>query len=332
MKNSQFLLLAACVAVTVQGCDSGRDNTVDVPPEKKLRLAFVCNNSGDYWDLLRLGCDYGTRVLGNVDLEFRETPERTVAAQQATISNLVAGGVDGIAISPIDADSQTDFLNSIATGTLLVCVDGDAENSKRLCYIGTDNVSAGIEAAELLKAALPEGGKVALFVGYLNAQNAKDRIQGIKTGLSGSNIEIIETLVDDSKSALAVTNALDTLARYPDLAGMVGLYGYNGPAILTAVRSAGKTGQVKIVCFDEQSETLAGIVSGDIYGTIAQRPLKIGFETIRAMAEYLRGDKSRLEGGKIYTTTRPITKSNVADFQAELRMQLEASSKLSVDQ
>lgn len=167
---------------------------------------------------------------------------------------------------------------------------------------------------------------------YLNAQNAKDRIQGIKTGLSGSNIEIIDTLVDDSKSALAVTNALDTLARYPDLAGMVGLYGYSGPAILTAVRSAGKAGQVKIVCFDEQSDTLAGIVAGDIYGTIAQRPLTIGFETIRGMAEYLRGDKSRLQGGKIYTATRPITKANVADFQAELRIQLEASSRLSVDQ
>ena len=144
------------------------------------------------------------------------------------------------------------------------------------CYIGTDNVAAGKQAAELLKAALPQGGKIVLFVGYPNAQNTKDRIQGIQNGLAGSNIQIVDTLADDRKSAIAQKNAQDALAKYPDLAGMVGLYGYHGPAILTAVRGAGKAGQVKIVCFDEDSDTLAGIAAGDIYGTIVQKPLNIG--------------------------------------------------------
>ena len=256
-----------------------------------MRLAFVANNANYYWSIVRQGCDSAARELGDVDLDFRTLAERTAAGQQELLSNLVAGGVDGIAISPIDAEKQTVFLNSIATNVLLVCTDSDAENSKRACYIGSDNVAAGTQAAELLKAALPQGGKIALFVGNPNAQNAKERIQGIQNGLAGSNIQIVDTLVNEAKSTLAQKNAEDALAKYPDLAGMVGLYSYHGPAILMAVRSAGKVGQVKIVCFDEDSETLAGIAAGDIYGTIVQKPFSIGRQTIFGMDKYLHGDR-----------------------------------------
>jgi ribose transport system substrate-binding protein len=232
---------------------------------------------------------------------------------------VITGKVDGIAISPIDADSQTDFLNSIATNMLLVCTDSDAEGTKRACYIGSDNVAAGVQAAELLKAALPQGGKVALFVGNLKAQNAKDRIQGIQDGLAGSNIQIVDILANETKVTLAQKNAEDALAKYPDLAGMVGLYSYHGPAILTAVRSAGKVGKVKIVCFDVDSETLTGIAAGEIYGTIVQKPFVIGRQAIIRMDKYLHGDKTQLAGGKILIPTKAITRKNVAAFQNFLK-------------
>ena len=306
----------------VAGCSKPQGGASEGQTPKKVRLAFVCNNASDYWSLVRQGCAFAARDLGEVDLDFRKPVAGTVAAQQEIITNLLASGVDGIAISPIDADRQADFLNSVATNTLLVCADSDAEGSKRVCYIGTDNVAAGKLAGELLKTALPQGGKVALFVGYLNAQNAKDRIQGLKDGLNGSNIQIIDTLVDESQSALAEKNALDALAKYPDLAGMVGLWSYDGPAIVKAVRSAGKNGQVKIVCFDEDSDTLAGIVGGDIYGTIVQRPYMIGFVTTTRMAKYLRGDQTQLAGGRVFLPAMVITKRNIADFQEGVRKRL----------
>ena len=95
---------------------------------------------------------------------------------------------------PIDPETQTDFLNNLAANTLLVCADSDAAKSQRRCYIGTDNVAAGMQAAELLKAALPQGGKIILFIGYPNAENTQDRAQGIQKGLAGSNIQIVDTL------------------------------------------------------------------------------------------------------------------------------------------
>jgi ribose transport system substrate-binding protein len=317
IEKLRLFILSLCVVALFQGCDNESSGTANNASQPKLRLAFVANTADDYWSIVQLGCDYATRQLGDVDLEFRFPADRTAKAQQELLSDLVAGGVDGIAISPIDAENQTDFLNNIAAKTLLVCADSDAEQSKRTCYIGTDNVAAGKQAAELLKAALPQGGKIVLFVGYPNAQNTKDRIQGIQNGLAGSNIQIIDTLEDDHKSPIAQKNAEDALAKYPDLAGMVGIYGYHGPAILTAVRGASKAGQVKIVCFDDDSDTLAGIATGDIYGTIVQKPIEIGWQAIIHMEKYLRGDKTQLADGKILIPSRALTKDNVGNFLAE---------------
>ena len=317
MKKIQLLILSLCVAALFQGCNNKSGETTGSEPQKKLRLAFVANTADNYWSIVQLGCAYAARQLGDVDLEFRFPAVRTAKAQQELLSELVAGGVDGIAISPIDADSQTEFLNGIAAKTLLVCADSDAEKSHRTCYIGTDNVAAGKQAAELIKGALPQGGKIILFVGYANAQNTMARLSGIQSGLAGSNIQIIDTLTDDHNGPIAQKNAEDALGKYPDLAGMVGIYGYHGPAILTAVRSAGKAGQMKIVCFDDDSDTLAGIATGDIYGTVVQKPLEIGWQAIVNMDRYLRGDKTQMADGKFIIPSRAVTKNNVDNFLDE---------------
>jgi ribose transport system substrate-binding protein len=322
MKKMIILLPLLCLAVLLQSCDN-RGQGAKAAPQKQLRLAFVANNANDYWSIVRLGCDASVRQLGNVDLHFRTPADRTAAAQQEIIRQLIAAGLDGIAVSPIDAEQQTEFLNTIPANVLLVCADSDAPRSRRLCYIGTDNVAAGKQAAGLLKAALPQGGKIALFVGHPSALNIADRVEGIKAGLAGSNLEIVETIADEFKAAVAQKNAAEALARHPDLAGMAGLNSYTGPAILEAVRSAGKNGQVKIVCFDEESDTLTAIAAGDIFGTVVQRSYRIGQQTVAAMGAYLRGDKTQLAGGKILLPTRVVTRDSVADFQTELKNILE---------
>ena len=311
MKKNILLILGLCAVVLFPGCDNSGG------PQKKLRLAFVANTADNYWSVVQFGCDCAARQLGNVDVEFRFPAVRTAAAQQELLGEMVAGGVDGIAISPIDADSQTEFLNGVADKALLVCADSDAAKSRRACYIGTDNLAAGQQAAELIKAALPKGGKIILLVGYPNAQNTLDRVQGIKNGLAGSNLQIIDTLADGHDSTIGQKNAEDALAKTPDLAGMVGIYGYHGPAILTAVRGAGRAGQVKIVCFDEDSDTLAGVASGDIYGTVVQSPLEIGWQVIVNMDRYLRGDKTQLADGKFLIPSRMITQKNVGNFMED---------------
>jgi len=313
------------MALVVPGCTKKEESSSTSGEKsggtsgKKLKLAFVSNNTATFWTIARAGCDEAVKELGNVDVDFRMPSAASAAEQQQIMNDLVARGVDGIAVSPIDPGNQTEFLNKIASQTLLICHDSDAPDSKRVCYIGTDNLAAGTQAGKLIKEALPNGGKIMVFVGSVDAQNAKERFGGIKKELEGSNIQIIDVRTDEADAVRAQKNTEDTLVKYPDVACLVGLWDYNGPAILNAVRNAKLNGKVKIVCFDEKAETLQGVAVGDIYGTVVQQPFEFGKQAITRMTKYLAGDKEALAGGKIIIPTRNIKKDDVAEFQKSLK-------------
>mgnify|MGYP003433113608 FL=1 len=154
-----------------------------------------------------------------------------------------------------------------------------------------------------------------LFVGRLDARNAQERVQGIKEALAGSNIRILDVRTDDADDVRAKANAADTLVRYPDVKGLVGLWSYNGPAILNAVREAGRTGRVRIITFDEADETLAGIEAGHIHATVVQQPFEFGYQAIRRMAQAVRGDRSFIpESKQIIVPTLVVDRTNVREF------------------
>src|SRR5213076_1833747 len=92
---------------------------------------------------------------------------------------LLARGIYGIAISPIDAANQVGFLDEVAAKTNIITHDSDAPASKRLCFVGMDNYKAGRAAGKLVKEALPDGGKIMIFVGRLEQLNAQQRRQGV---------------------------------------------------------------------------------------------------------------------------------------------------------
>jgi ribose transport system substrate-binding protein len=211
------------------------------------------------------------------------------------------------------------MLNRAAEQSLVVTQDSDAPQSNRACYIGTDNIAAGRQAGELLKEALPQGGKIMVFVGVLDAQNARERYQGLQEALKGSNISIIDVRTDNTDRVRAKSNAADTLVNNPDIAGMVGLWSYNGPAILSAVKEANKVDKVKIIAFDEEDPTLEGVREGSIYATVVQQPFEFGFRSMELMAKYLNGDKSVVPATKqIFVPTKAIKKDSVDAFQKEL--------------
>lgn len=286
---------------------------------KELRLAFVTNNSADFWTIARQGVEKADAELNDVTADFKITSDGTAADQKRIIDDLLAGGINGLAISPVDPQNQTTLINDAASKALVFTQDSDAPDSNRACYVGTDNVAAGRQAGELIKEVLPTGGKIMLFVGKLDARNAQERIQGIKEALMGTRVEIVDTRTDDADAVRAKSNAADAIVKYPDLKALVGLWSYNGPAILGAVKDARKTGQIKIVAFDEADETLAGIHDGFIHGTVVQQPYEFGYQAIKLMTQVLKGDKSVIPANKqIIIPTLVVNKANVDEFTRKI--------------
>ena len=303
------ILLASC-----QPNNSGT-NTAPGGAGTKHKLAFVTNNASDFWIIARKGTEKAAKEIPGIEVEFRIPSDGTAAEQQRVVDDLLAKKIEGIAISPVDPANQTAMLDRASTQAVVVTQDSDAPNSKRVCYIGTDNVAAGKQAGELLKEALPQGGKVMVFVGTLDASNAQQRYQGLKEAIAGSNIQIINVRTDNTDRVRAKANAADTLVTNSDVAGMVGLWSYNGPAILNAVKEANKADKVKIIAFDEEDETLNGIKEGAIYATVVQQPFEFGYQSIAMMAKVLNGDKSGIPAGKqIFVPTLAVKKADVEEF------------------
>jgi ribose transport system substrate-binding protein len=235
MNTRRVRLVAAsllCLAWVPSGCRAREGGTAT--GGKPLKLAFVTNNSADFWTIARRGVEKADAELPDVEAEFRLTADGTAAEQQRIVDDLLTKGVDAIAISPVDPQNQTAMIDAAAKRAIVFTQDSDAPQTARTCYIGTDNLAAGRQAGQLIREAIPAGGAVMLFVGKLDARNAQERVQGIREALAGSNVRVIDVRTDDVDDVRAKANAADTLVRYPDIQGLVGLWSYNGPAILNA--------------------------------------------------------------------------------------------------
>ena len=318
----RYIVLMLFAVALIAGC-----GPVSAPPPPKepapatkvIKVAFVTNNASDFWKIAEAGtkkaaAEFGTEVL------FRIPSAGTAEQQMQIMQDLVTLGVSGIAIRPKDPSNQTSMLNEAAAKANLITQDSDAPRSNRLCYIGTNNYDAGRAAGKLLKEALPSGGKIMLFVGTLDAQNAQDRKKGIEDEVAGSNIVIDGVRTDETDRAKAVANVEDALLSKPDVVCLVGLWSYNGPAILNGVKSAGKLGQVKIVCFDEEDATLQGVKDGNIYGTVVQQPFEFGYQSVKVLTELAKGNKSALpESKQIFIPTLSVKQDSADAFWTNLK-------------
>jgi ribose transport system substrate-binding protein len=331
-----FLALASTL---VSSCKPAAPTTTELGAGQK-RFAFVTNGVASFWTIAAAGVKAAAKKYG-VDAET-QMPVEGITDQKRIIEDLLTRGVDGISISPIDPANQSEILDEAAKRAKLVTADSDAPNSDRLVYIGTDNYKAGRMCGELVREAMPNGGTVMLFIGRLEQDNSKARRQGCIDGILNrsedpkrfdspsavieeNGFKILGTLTDNFDRAKGKANAEDTLAKYPDVGCMVGLFAYNPPLILEALAQAGKLGQVKVVAFDEDDATLTGIQKGSVQGTIVQNPYMYGFKSIEVLNELANGNTSVIPANKmIDIPTRQIRKADVDSFWADLKEKIAA--------
>src|SRR6185369_14036624 len=165
--------------------------------QTKKTLVFVVNGASDFWKIAEAGVKKAQGELPKYSLQFKYPEQASAAAQQRLMEDLVAAGAAGIMVSAVDPKNQTDGLDKLAGQTLIFTTDSDAPKSKRVAYIGSSNVDLGNSAGKLMLQALPQGGKCIGFVGLLGADNARERIQGVKETIKGSKVEMIDVRGDE---------------------------------------------------------------------------------------------------------------------------------------
>ena len=300
------------------------------PPKPKI--AFIASGSGPYWQAIINGAKAAARDK-NVDLRI-SIPEKSenLDEQVEILSKLDLRNLDGIALSPIDAERQTQTINEwVNRQKKVVTFDSDAPLSSRHSYVGTNNSQAGQTCALLVKEALPEGGKIVVLLANLTKANMLDRKSGFEEWFPSDadatddappvKYEVVGYFSDDGSDEKCATIIRDKLTEHPDLACFVGMTARHGPILLKVLRDADRLGQIKIIAFDDAEETLDGIEAGNIYATVVQDPFQYAYDAVTTLASLCRTETGLPIVGKgtMSVAAVPIKKRNLDDFRARLK-------------
>jgi ribose transport system substrate-binding protein len=324
-------------SLTLTSCTKGGDQQAAAPPPggpgapagttstQKVKIKIITNGVSPFWDPMGVGMERAAAKYG-CDASWAGPQTAQITDQKRMVEDAISSKVDGLAVSAIDAAALTPTVNqAVDAGILTITFDSDAPKSKRLIYIGTNNYNAGKAAGEAAKKLFPNGGKIIAFVGNRSAENARDRENGFKDALKGTKIEVVDVREDNKDPSRARKNVEDAIQARKDVNGFLGLYSYNGPAIVDAVTAANARARYKVITFDAEPKTLQALQAGTIDFTVVQKPYDFGYKAVEFLykaktegVEKARTELSVPTNGLVDTGVEIVTPANYADFKKRM--------------
>jgi ribose transport system substrate-binding protein len=289
------------------------------------RFMFLTNGDDPFWDALGAGLAEGAKQQGLESKGLRAVLEKNNGTAQGQIEKLrqfaSQSDIAGVAISVIQAENAAiieEMKNLAAKGVKVITVDGDVNRATfrdaRPYYIGTDNISGGrllgAAAKKLFASRGQTSGGYVQFAGFTDNDNARARMNGFKAA-AGDAYREVDRMSDEMDLSKARDNVRSALVNHPDLAGLVGIWAYNAPAIAEVTEERGVRDRLTIVTFDAQAAAIEHMAGGRIDAMLAQNPFEMGVQTVRLLTALHEGDEATVKemfprvgevDGDLYTT------------------------------
>ena len=282
-----LLILSACGAPTAPAA------------RKKLTIAWISKSRGNpVFDLGQHGAMQKAKELteqGPVAVELLAVgPASADAVEQARIlDDLIARGVDGIAVSCNDPTACVDPIDhAVAAGIPVMTWDSDAPDSKRFSFLSIDNYGSGRTAADLLARAIGGQGKVAIITGVLGALNLQQRVDGFRDRLAEAypQMEIVRVVATNEDINLGVQGVEETMQAHPDLRGwfFAGLWPFFADrGSMPLWEAASRRGTIKTVAFDSLPLELDLLRGGYITALIGQKYWRWGYDSVQMVYDHV---------------------------------------------
>jgi ribose transport system substrate-binding protein len=297
---------ASCAAValgptTVAGFKVTPEQKAKILADNVIKIAWIpkaLNNP--VFELGKVGAETKAAELTKagpykVELMYVGSVASDIAEQVKVMEDAMSAGAEAVGISCNEPTGCKDVIDkAMAAGVPVMTWDSDSPESARFTYYGTENYEGGKAAAELLKKALPDGGKVALLSGVPGAANLEARIKGFQDGIAGTKIEIVQTVFCDDDTAKGVTVVEETMTAHPDLNGwfFVGLWPvFAGEGAMPLWEAATKAG-MKSVAFDTLPVELDWVKKGMLYGLVGQKYWDWGYGTVQMIYDLIVNGKT----------------------------------------
>jgi ribose transport system substrate-binding protein len=284
-------LLALGVLFTV-GCGARHS-------EKEVYYLVATNVNLPYWQTAAAGFKQAAAQY-KVTAKVMGPDNYDPKAELAELQSAIAAKPAGILISVADASVlESEIDAAVNAGIPVITMDSDAAGSRRLYFIGTNNLEAGRMGGKRVIEKLGGNGNVVFFT--LGGQpNTDERLKGFKDVLAGHpEIKIVDVfdIKGDARNAFDKTQEYLALAGPKKIDAFVCLEASSGKTVSDAIKRSG--GGRELVAFDVDQDTLDGIKSGTIDATIAQKPFTMGYVGLKALDEVFHDPPKQL--GKDYS-------------------------------
>jgi len=248
-----------------------------------------------------------------------KAPESTAVDQQIEImENLISMKVDGIALCATDPDALTPYLNkAMEAGIPALAFESDMPTSKRTCFMGTDNYSAGVHLAHVLARELNYKGSAIICTGLPTQRSLNERIRGIEETLEANypDVKIVDLQTGQGDPALTLNVIESQIQAFQDFDSFTSIDATGGPVAVSIWRSKGWTkDDHKIITFDDMPENLAGIRENIVSAVITQRQWTWGPKIVDRLLDVIEG---RPVVNYDDTGTVEITADNVDNYYEE---------------
>jgi ribose transport system substrate-binding protein len=298
--------------VLVTSLKEEKTQNVKLKP-KIVLIAHVYSNP--YWQYVKSGAEAAAKKR-NAVIDF-EGPDSASADKGIQFINMAfTAKVSGIITYVQDKNKYNPIINKvIESGIPLVTVDGDASNSKRLAYVGTDNVFAGVVGAKEMIYQIGLEGNIGIIMGGRTIENQMERVKGFSNYIKkNSNIVISDIESSDSYLLESELAAKKILINNKNIKAIFCTSALDGIGAAKAIDSMGLKGKIKVVCFDDLTKTLDDIKDGDITSSIVQQPYLMGYKAVNIIMDNVEGKKTK---GIYFTDVVVVRKKNINTYRKQ---------------
>ncbi|MGD0726345.1 MAG: substrate-binding domain-containing protein [Spirochaetia bacterium] len=263
-----LLAVAGCSKPAQAGAGGGQANVLQASANEEY-IAVACMGNLEYFSAHKFAWKWMGDKLG-VKTSYIGPAEYDVPGQIAAFDQAIARKPAGIAVFGVEASLKPEIDKAVAAGIPVVTFSGDVPDSKRSTFVGTNQHDLGYFGGKKIGEVLGGKGDVAILsipgVGMFDA-----REQGFKDAFATfPGIRVVQTGDTKADTVTAINAAKAIMQRFPNLQAFACTDSTGGIAAATAVSEAGKSGKIKIVSMDRNSDVLEKVKAGTVTGTIAQ--------------------------------------------------------------
>jgi ribose transport system substrate-binding protein len=251
-------------------------NTSD---ERKTIEFIVKMKGGEHWNLVKQGVREAASEF-DVNVNFMAPDDETdVFEQELLVNNAIENKVDAIVLAAADYDELSGIVEKASDNKIpVIIVDSGVKTNKVLSKVSTNNLEAGMLAAERMVQLAGEDSKLAILSFVRGSESAQKREEGIIAALSKyPQVQVLDKEYSYSSENLAALQARNMISLYPELDGIIALNSSASLGAARAIEEMGLTARVKLVTFDSTMMGIQYLESGVIQATVIQNPVAMGY-------------------------------------------------------